>query len=206
MAFAPAAHAAPPAVSVQVSPGSGAAPLQVTLTASGDLAAVSLGPRRRRHRRRPLGAAHVRSGDVHRAGHRHERARRGRPGDRHGHLDRAHARGTAHRALPAEAAVPRAPCPGTEGRAAWALPRRAADRDRAHREGRPFLRARPRRHSGPSVHRPLRRSGLECGHARRAARARHRVSRVRAAGPPALVSRPLPARERRQADRPRLAR
>ncbi len=39
MAFAPAAHAAPPAVSVQVSPGSGAAPLQVTLTASGDLAA-----------------------------------------------------------------------------------------------------------------------------------------------------------------------
>ena len=38
MAFAPAAHAAPPAVSVQVSPGSGAAPLQVTLTASGDLA------------------------------------------------------------------------------------------------------------------------------------------------------------------------
>jgi N-acetylmuramoyl-L-alanine amidase len=38
MAFAPAAHAAPPAVSVQVSPGSGAAPLQVTLAASGDLA------------------------------------------------------------------------------------------------------------------------------------------------------------------------
>jgi N-acetylmuramoyl-L-alanine amidase len=38
MAFAPAAHAAPPAVTVQVSPGSGAAPLQVSLTASGDLA------------------------------------------------------------------------------------------------------------------------------------------------------------------------
>jgi PKD repeat protein len=38
MAFAPAAHAAPPAVNVQTSPGSGAAPLQVTLTASGDLA------------------------------------------------------------------------------------------------------------------------------------------------------------------------
>jgi N-acetylmuramoyl-L-alanine amidase len=38
MAFAPAAHAAPPAVSVQVSPGSGAAPLHVTLTANGDLA------------------------------------------------------------------------------------------------------------------------------------------------------------------------
>ncbi|MDQ2909530.1 MAG: L,D-transpeptidase family protein [Actinomycetota bacterium] len=38
MAFAPAAHAAPPAVSVQASPASGAAPLQVTLTASGDLA------------------------------------------------------------------------------------------------------------------------------------------------------------------------
>jgi cell wall hydrolase len=39
MAFAPAAHAAPPAVSVQASPTSGAAPLQVTLTASGDAAA-----------------------------------------------------------------------------------------------------------------------------------------------------------------------
>ena len=38
MAFAPAAHAAPPAVSIQVSPARGAAPLQVTLTASGDLA------------------------------------------------------------------------------------------------------------------------------------------------------------------------
>lgn len=38
MAFAPAAHAAPPAVSVQASPANGAAPLQVTLTASGDLA------------------------------------------------------------------------------------------------------------------------------------------------------------------------
>jgi N-acetylmuramoyl-L-alanine amidase len=38
MVFAPAAHAAPPAVSVQGSPASGAAPLQVTLTASGDLA------------------------------------------------------------------------------------------------------------------------------------------------------------------------
>jgi N-acetylmuramoyl-L-alanine amidase len=38
MAFAPAAHAAPPAVSVQASPASGAAPLQVNLTASGDAA------------------------------------------------------------------------------------------------------------------------------------------------------------------------
>jgi cell wall hydrolase len=38
MAFAPAAHAAPPAVSVQATPARGAAPLQVTLTASGDLA------------------------------------------------------------------------------------------------------------------------------------------------------------------------
>ncbi len=38
MAFAPAAHAAPPAVSVQASSASGPAPLQVTLTASGDLA------------------------------------------------------------------------------------------------------------------------------------------------------------------------
>jgi N-acetylmuramoyl-L-alanine amidase len=36
MAFAPAAHAAPPALSVQASPATGAAPLQVTLTASGD--------------------------------------------------------------------------------------------------------------------------------------------------------------------------
>ncbi|HEY2940106.1 MAG TPA: PKD domain-containing protein, partial [Gaiellaceae bacterium] len=34
--FAPAAHAAPPTVSVQASPTTGAAPLQVTLTASGD--------------------------------------------------------------------------------------------------------------------------------------------------------------------------
>jgi hypothetical protein len=39
MAFAPAAHAAPPAVSVQASPASGPAPLQVTLTATGDAAA-----------------------------------------------------------------------------------------------------------------------------------------------------------------------
>jgi hypothetical protein len=38
VAFAPAAHAAAPAVSVQASPATGAAPLQVTLTASGDLA------------------------------------------------------------------------------------------------------------------------------------------------------------------------
>jgi peptidoglycan hydrolase-like protein with peptidoglycan-binding domain len=38
MALAPAAHAAPPAVSVQASPASGPAPLQVTLTASGDAA------------------------------------------------------------------------------------------------------------------------------------------------------------------------
>jgi hypothetical protein len=34
--FAPAAHAAPPVVSVQVSPATGAAPLRVTLTATGD--------------------------------------------------------------------------------------------------------------------------------------------------------------------------
>ena len=39
MAFAPAAHAAPPAVSVHASPASGPAPLQVTLTATGDAAA-----------------------------------------------------------------------------------------------------------------------------------------------------------------------
>jgi N-acetylmuramoyl-L-alanine amidase len=38
MALAPAAHAAPPGVSVNASPVGGAAPLQVTLTASGDLA------------------------------------------------------------------------------------------------------------------------------------------------------------------------
>jgi len=38
LAFAPAAHAAPPAVSVQASPASGPAPLQVTLTAGGDFA------------------------------------------------------------------------------------------------------------------------------------------------------------------------
>jgi PKD domain len=37
-AFAPAAHAAPPAVTVQASTSSGPAPLTVTLTASGDLA------------------------------------------------------------------------------------------------------------------------------------------------------------------------
>jgi N-acetylmuramoyl-L-alanine amidase len=36
LAFAPAAHAAPPALSVQATPASGAAPLPVTLTASGD--------------------------------------------------------------------------------------------------------------------------------------------------------------------------
>ena len=39
MVFAPAAHAAPPAVSAHASPANGPAPLQVTLTASGDLAA-----------------------------------------------------------------------------------------------------------------------------------------------------------------------
>ncbi len=38
LAFVPAAHAAPPAVSVQASPSGGAAPLGVTLTASGDAA------------------------------------------------------------------------------------------------------------------------------------------------------------------------
>jgi N-acetylmuramoyl-L-alanine amidase len=38
LAFAPAVHAAPPAVSIQASPASGPAPLQVTLTAGGDLA------------------------------------------------------------------------------------------------------------------------------------------------------------------------
>jgi PKD repeat protein len=38
MALAPAAHAAPPAVTVQASPTSGGAPLQVTLTATGDAA------------------------------------------------------------------------------------------------------------------------------------------------------------------------
>jgi peptidoglycan hydrolase-like protein with peptidoglycan-binding domain len=38
MVLAPAAHAAPPAVSIHASPTSGAAPLQVTLTASGDAA------------------------------------------------------------------------------------------------------------------------------------------------------------------------
>ena len=36
MAFTPAAHAAPPAVSVQASPSSGPAPLQVTLTVAGN--------------------------------------------------------------------------------------------------------------------------------------------------------------------------
>jgi N-acetylmuramoyl-L-alanine amidase len=36
LAFAPAAHASPPAVTAQASPVSGAAPLQVTLTAGGD--------------------------------------------------------------------------------------------------------------------------------------------------------------------------
>jgi len=38
MALAPAAHAAPPALTAHASPAGGAAPLQVTLTASGDLA------------------------------------------------------------------------------------------------------------------------------------------------------------------------
>jgi hypothetical protein len=38
MAFAPTAHAAAPAVTAQATPAAGAAPLQVTLTASGDLA------------------------------------------------------------------------------------------------------------------------------------------------------------------------
>jgi L,D-transpeptidase catalytic domain/PKD domain/Putative peptidoglycan binding domain len=38
LAFVPAAHAAPPAVSIQASASSGPAPLTVTLTASGDLA------------------------------------------------------------------------------------------------------------------------------------------------------------------------
>src|SRR6188768_356084 len=38
LALAPAAHAAPPAVTAQVSPPSGPAPLAVTLTASGDAA------------------------------------------------------------------------------------------------------------------------------------------------------------------------
>ena len=38
LAFAPAAHAAPPAVSIQASASTGPAPLSVTLTASGDLA------------------------------------------------------------------------------------------------------------------------------------------------------------------------
>src|ERR671934_1647146 len=36
LTFAPEAHAAPPTVTAQASPASGAAPLQVTLTASGD--------------------------------------------------------------------------------------------------------------------------------------------------------------------------
>ena len=38
MALAPAAHAAPPAVTAEATPSSGAAPLQVTLTAAGDTA------------------------------------------------------------------------------------------------------------------------------------------------------------------------
>jgi PKD repeat protein len=38
MALAPAAHAAPPAVTAQATPSTGAAPLQVTLTATGDAA------------------------------------------------------------------------------------------------------------------------------------------------------------------------
>jgi N-acetylmuramoyl-L-alanine amidase len=38
LVFAPAAHAAPPAISAQASPATGAAPLQVTLSASGDAA------------------------------------------------------------------------------------------------------------------------------------------------------------------------
>jgi len=38
MALAPAAHAAPPAVTAQATPSSGAAPLQVTLTATGETA------------------------------------------------------------------------------------------------------------------------------------------------------------------------
>jgi cell wall hydrolase len=38
MALAPAAHAAPPAVSIHASPASGPAPLEVTLTATGDAA------------------------------------------------------------------------------------------------------------------------------------------------------------------------
>ena len=38
MALAPAAHAAPPALTAQATPSSGAAPLAVTLTATGDTA------------------------------------------------------------------------------------------------------------------------------------------------------------------------
>ena len=38
LAFAPAAHGAPPAVTAQATPASGAAPLVVTLTATGDTA------------------------------------------------------------------------------------------------------------------------------------------------------------------------
>ena len=207
MAFAPAAHAAPPAVSVQVSPGNGPAPLQVTLTASGDLAlyrwdlgdgAAADGPSVQ-HTYAAEGSPRVSPPRMRSA----RPPRRPPRSPRSGSRSRPRASGATSRSCGFKA---------VSSRHSWAC---GSGSSAASGGSRPCA---PRRTAvsscagasppGTTTISQSRRGRLECGRARCAARARHSVSRVPggAFGPGLCVPRPLPARERRQADCSRLAR
>ena len=191
MALAPAAHAAAPAVTAHATPATGAAPLQVTLTAAGDAATYHW----------DLGDGTAADGAV----VQHTYA-----------AGRFTARVTATNALgeTAQATVaitatgitlagPRSGryqqlarfhgrlIPAAKG-IRVALYRNTT-RIATVRTGRggSVLRPRPRRHTGRAVHGPLRGSRLERGRAGGAARARHRLQRLR------------PARHAPRADRAR---
>ena len=130
---APAAHAAPPAVTAQATPANGAAPLQVTLTAAGDAATYHW----------DLGDGATADGPVvqhtYAAGHFTARVTATNVGgetstaDRRDHRDRDHARRSRQRPLPAAGPLPRAARPGGEGRAPRALPGQPSARDGARR-------------------------------------------------------------------------
>ena len=206
LAFAPAAHAAPPAVTAQATPASGAAPLAVTLTASGRHGDVPLGSRRRQHRGRTGRPAHLRRRPLHRPRDRHQPARRDLAGDGRDHRDGDHPRRPGRGRYQQLARFHGKLVPAVKG-ARLALYRNgtriATVRSRPRRE---LLRPRARRHAGRALHRPLRGRRLERGRAGRAPRARHRLQRLGSARNAALAARPRAPGHGRHREREGLAR
>ena len=153
----PQRTAAPPAVTAQ------ATPVERRRAAGSDAdrdrrhGDLPLGARRRRHRGRAGRPAHLRGRPLHRDGDRHQptrrdlRRRRSRSPPRGSHLV-----GPGAAALPAARPVPRQARSRGQGRAARALPKRDADRDRERGPRREVLSSAAASAPGRALHRPLR--------------------------------------------------